>query len=195
MEVARRAAGGTVTRGRLIPSIHRISLLLPQTPSPSATTTVYQIGVARMSLVVVWMLLPILHAQSPLLSRIAFVIAAIGAVLVVVGSALAIFGVKGWYLSGLYMAAGNAMIGLWLLGLSYSGLKGSYLPHGLGIFGVTIGVIMTLGLVAIPGILKGIDTSEYEISIVNLIWWVSSIGYLAGYPVWCVLLGRTLLFK
>jgi hypothetical protein len=163
---------------------------------PFGTMNDFCIGLAAvMSLVVVWMLLPILHAQSPLLSRIAFVIAAIGAVLVVVGSALAIFGVKGWYLSGLYMAAGNAMIGLWLLGLSYSGLKGSYLPHGLGIFGVTIGVIMTLGLVAIPGILKGIDTSEYEISIVNLIWWVSSIGYLAGYPVWCVLLGRTLLFK
>jgi len=171
-------------------------ILLFAAGQPFGTMNDFCIGIAAvMSLVLVWMLFPRLHAQSPLLSRIAFVIAAIGAVLVLVGSGLAIFGVKGWFLSGLYMAAGNAMIGLWLLGLSYSGLKGGYLPHGLGVFGVTIGVILALGLVAIPGIFRGIDTSEYEISIVNLIWWVSSIGYLAGYPVWCVLLGRTLLSK
>jgi len=47
MKVACRAEGGTVMRGTLIHSFHRISLPLPQTPSPSATTTVYQIGVAR----------------------------------------------------------------------------------------------------------------------------------------------------
>jgi hypothetical protein len=163
---------------------------------PFGTMNDFCIGIAAiMSLVLVWMLSPKLHAQSPLLSRIAFVIAAIGAVLVLVGSALAIFGVKGWFLSGLYMAGGNAMIGLWLLALSYSIVKYGYLPHGLGIFGVSSGVILALGLVAIPGIFRGIDASEYEISIFNLIWWASSIGYLAVYPVWCVLLGRTLLLK
>jgi hypothetical protein len=56
------------------------------------------------------MLYPGHHAQFPLLSQVTFVIAMFGAILVLVGTALAISGVKGWFLSGLYMAAGNAMI-------------------------------------------------------------------------------------
>ncbi len=75
---------------------------------------------AILSVVLAWVLYPQYHAQSPLFSKVALVIAMIGALLVMVGSALAISGVKGWFLSGLYMAAGNAMIGLWLLGLNYS---------------------------------------------------------------------------
>src|SRR5574341_1575192 len=104
------------------------------------------------------MLYPRLHAQLPLLSQIALVIAMFGAILVVVGSALAISGVKGWFLSGLYMAAGNGMIGLWLLGLNYSALQDNSLPHSLVIFGLISGVILALGLVTIPEIFRDIDT-------------------------------------
>jgi hypothetical protein len=150
---------------------------------------------ALLSVVLVWMLYPGHHAQFPLLSKVALVIAMFGALLVMVGSALAISGVKGWFLSGLYMAAGNAMIGLWLLALSYSALRGGLYPHSLVVFGLISGVILALGLVTIPGIFRGIDTQEYELSIFNYIWWVSSLGYLALYPTWCILLGRTLLLK
>jgi len=150
---------------------------------------------AILSVVLAWALYPQYHAQSPLLSKVALVIAMIGALLVMVGSALAISGVKGWFLSGLYMAAGNAMIGLWLLGLNYSFWRGNPWPHSLVIFGLISGVIMALGLVTMPGILRGIDTQEYEISIFNSIWWTSSLGYLALYPTWCILLGRMLLLK
>ena len=122
-------------------------------------------------------------------------IATFGALLVLVGTALAISGVKGWFLSGLYMAAGNAMIGLWLLELNYTALRGNPLPHSLVILGFISGVILALGLVTIPGIFRGIDSQEYELTTFNYIWWASSLGYLALYPTWCILLGRVLLVK
>jgi len=150
---------------------------------------------AILSVVLVWMLYPGHHAQFPLLSKVAFVIAMFGAILVLVGTALAISGVKGWFLSGLYMAAGNAMIGLWLLGLNYSALQDNSLPQSLVVFGLISGVILALGLVTIPGIFRGIDSQEYELTTFNYIWWASSLGYLALYPTWCILLGRILLLK
>jgi len=150
---------------------------------------------AIMSMVLVWMLRPRYHAQFPLLSKVTLVIAIFGALLVMVGSALAISGTKGWFLSGHYMAAGNAMIGLLLLGLNYSALRENSWPHSLVIFGLISAVILVLGLVTIPGIFRGIDTQEYEITIFNSIWWASSLGYLALYPIWCILLGRILLLK
>ena len=148
---------------------------------------------AILSVVFIWKLYPWHHAQSPLLSQIALVIAMFGALLVLVGMVLSIAGVKGWFLSGLYMAAGNGMIGLWLLAFSYSDLRGNFFPHNLVIFGIISGVILALGLVTIPGILRGIDTQEYKLTIFNSIWWACSLGYLALYPVWCILLGRILL--
>ncbi|MGZ9223994.1 MAG: hypothetical protein ACXW4M_00410 [Anaerolineales bacterium] len=151
---------------------------------------------ALLSVVLVWTLYPGHHARSPLLSQVALVIAIFGALLVMVGSALAISGVTGWFLSGLYMAAGNAMIGLWLLELNYTALQGNPLPHSLVILGFISGVILALGLVTIPGIFRGIDNSqEYELSVFNSIWWASSLGWLVLYPIWCILLGRFLLLK
>ena len=161
---------------------------------PFGTINDYCIGLtAILSVVLVWMLYPGHHARSPLLSQVTFVIAMLGAILVMVGTALAISGVKGWFLSGLYMAAGNAMIGLWLLGLNYSALRDNSFPQSLVIFGLISGVILALGLVTIPGIFRGIDSQEYELTTFNYIWWASSLGYLALYPTWCILLGRILL--
>ena len=87
------------------------------------------------------------------------------------------------------------MIGLWLLGLSYFALRDNSLPHGLVIFGLISGAILALGLVTIPGMFRGIDTQEYEMTIFNYVWWTSSLGYLAISPAWCIWLGRTLLLK
>ena len=150
---------------------------------------------AILSVVFDWMLYPWHRAQLPLLSQVALVIAMIGALLVMIGSVLAISGIKGWFLSGLYMAAGNAMIGLWLLALNYSALRDNTFPQSLVIFGLISGVILALGLVTIPGLFRGIDTQEYEFTVFNYIWWASSLGYLALYPLWCILLGRILLIK
>lgn len=148
---------------------------------------------AILSVVLVWMLYPRLHAQSPLLGQVTFAIAVLGAILAVVGSYLAISGVKGWYLAGLYTAAGYAMIGLWLLGLTCRALQDHSLPQGLVIFGLITGVILALGLVAIPGMFRGTDSHTYELTVFNGIWWTSSLGYLTIYPAWCIALARLLL--
>jgi hypothetical protein len=150
---------------------------------------------AILSVILFWMIYTEYHRQFPLLGKVALIIPTIGAILVLVGSVLVISGTTGWFLSGQYMAAGNALIGLWLLIMSFSALRGNSLPHSLVIFGLICGVILTLGLVTIPGILRGIDSQEYEFSIFNSIWWSSSLGYLALFPIWCILLGRNLLLK
>ena len=163
---------------------------------PFGTFNDISIGLtAVLSLVLVWMLYPRIHGQAPLLSQVTLVISILGASLVVVGSAFAITGKTGWFLSGLYMSAGNAMIGLWLLGMSYAALRDTSLPDSLVIFGFISGVILALGLMTIPGIFRGIDTKEYEFTLFNSIWWASSLGYLALYPTWCIWLGRILLHK
>jgi hypothetical protein len=142
------------------------------------------------SAVLAWMLFSGGQSQSPPLGRVALIIALAGALLAVVGSVLAISHITGWYLAGLYLAAGGAMIGLWLLVLNYSAWRDNSLPHGLIVFGLISGLIMALGLVAIPGVLRGIDRQAYDFTVFNSIWWTGTLGLLVLFPIWCVLLGR-----
>jgi hypothetical protein len=150
---------------------------------------------AILSGVLAWMLYPQYHAQSPLQSQVALVVALIGALVVTVGSVLVIFGITGWYLAGLYMAAGNALIGLWLLGLNYSVYNDNAWSHSMVIFGLVIGGIMVLGLATIPGILGKIDTWDSAPWYVNYVGQAGALGWLVLYPIWCILLGRILLLK
>lgn len=140
-----------------------------------------------------WVSYPQFYAQSPLLSRVALVVALVGALVVVIGSVLVIFGITGWFLAGLYTSAGNALIGLWLLGLTYSAWQNNSLPNGLAISGIVIGVIMILGLAAIPGIVSRIDAWDAAPWYVTYVGLAGGLGWLVLYPVWCVWLGRTLL--
>lgn len=154
------------------------------------------IGMAAvLSVVLAYMLHPRFHGQSPLFSRIALVMATLGSILVLVGSVLAISGAKGWFLSGLYMAAGNALIGLWLVAVCYFAMKGRYLQQGVCILGIVVGIVMALGVVTLPGIIRGSDPAEYNLTVINAIWWVSSLAYLSMYPIWCILLGRIVATK
>jgi len=161
---------------------------------PFGTLNDYCIGItAILSLILAWMLYPGYHSQFPFLSKMALTVANIGALLVVVGSILVITSTSGWFLSGLYMASGNAMLGLWLLVLCYSALRSNSFPQSLVIFGFFTAAILALGLVAIPGIFQGLDPDGYEVTFVNILWWISSIGYLALLPSWSIFLGRMLL--
>lgn len=161
---------------------------------PFGTLNDICIGVAAiLSGVLAWMSYPQVHDQSPLLSLVALVVALIGALVVTVGSVLVIFGVTGWYLAGLYMAVGNALIGLWLLGLNYSAQRGDFWSNGLTIFGIVVAVIMLLGLAATPGIFNRIDAWESAPWYINYVGFAGSLGWLVLYPIWCILLGRSFL--
>ena len=150
---------------------------------------------AILSMVLAWKLYPWHHTQSLILSQVGLVLALIGGVVVLTGSVFAIFRISGWYLAGLYMAAGNGLIGLWLLALCYSALDANIFPRSLVILGLISGVILMLGLVAIPGIFRGLDLKDYTMTAFNAVWWTASLGYLALYPAWSVLIGRSLLGK
>ena len=139
-----------------------------------------------------WMLYRVHHAQSPLLSQVALIAAWAGALVVAVGSALVILQVTGWFLAGLYMTAGNALIGLWLLGLNYSAQHSDSWPHGLVVFGLVVGAVMAVGLVAVPGILGSIDAQDSAPWSVN-VGYVGSLGWMILYPIWCIGSGRVAL--
>ena len=149
---------------------------------------------AVLSGILAWMFYPAHHAQSPQLSPFALAAALAGALVVVAGSVLVISGVKGWFLAGLYMTAGNALIGLWLAALSYSALHTNSWPHGLATFGLVAGLIMVVGLVSVPGILRGVDAQASAPWYVNA-GYVGGLGWMLLYPVWCILVGRLLLLR
>ena len=110
------------------------------------------------------MLYPELHEQSPLLSQATLAIAIFGDLArrgLVHGD---LWGLR-LVSTGLYTVTGYALIGLWLLGLAYLALQNHSLPHGLAVFGLIIGVILAFGLVAIPGIFRGMDYNTYEITV------------------------------
>ena len=139
-----------------------------------------------------WMLSPPYHSQSPLLSQVALVVAVVGALVVAVGSAPVIFGITGWFLAGISMGAGNALIGLWLLGLSYSALSSTPWSHGLVVAGIVIGVVMALGLMAVPGMFRGTDAWDSAPWHIKYVGQAGALGWLVLYPVWCTWLGRVL---
>ena len=163
---------------------------------PFGTINDICIGAAAiMSGVLAWMLTPQYHGQSPLLSQVALVVAMVGALVATVGSVLVIFGITGWYLAGLYMAVGNALIGLWLLGLNFSAQQGGLWSSGLAISGMVIGVIMILGFAASQGIFSRLDAWESAPWYINYVGFAGSLGWLVLYPLWCLWLGRVILFK
>lgn len=122
-----------------------------------------------------------------------FILSLIGALAVALGSVLIIFDITGWYLAGLYTSAGYALIGLWLSALNYRVRQINPWPHRLVNWGLMVGIIMALGLLSIPGIVKRIDAWELGPWYINYVGLVGSVGYLLLYPIWCILVGRNFL--
>jgi hypothetical protein len=140
-----------------------------------------------------WMLYPMHRLLTPRLGRFALGSGLVGACLAPIGSSLAIFDVTGWFLAGLVTTFGYALIGLWLLALSYSGLRWPAFPHRLAQFGILAGGIATVGLLAGPGIIARTDAPETAQWFVLMALYLGGLGWNILYTAWCIWLGRRLL--
>jgi len=148
---------------------------------------------AVLGAVLAWRLYPCYRSQSPRLSQFALIAALVGALVAVIGSALVIFRVTGWYLAGLYTMLGYALIGVWLFGFNASVLRNFSWPRRLVQLGRGTGAVMVAGLLSSAGIPGGVD------SVGAAPWWVNvgfvgSLGWFLLYPIWCLWLGRLLLW-
>jgi len=152
-------------------------------------------GVAGfLSGILAWRLFSELRLTSSFLPLVGLILAFLGAVVVLIGSILIIFDFTGWVLAGWYTTLGNALIGIWLILLSYSMRKNSMFPQNLSTFGLFVGVIMAVGILAMLGIWMKIDSTESTPGYLNL----GYLGFLGSYflyPAWTIWLGRTLLSR
>ncbi len=130
--------------------------------------------------------------HSPRLSRFMLIAASAGALIATIGSILVIFEVTGWFLAALVSTFGFALIGLWLLGLSYVSARVGTWPRPLIQLGLVAGSIMTIGLLAglgIPGRIDDPGSAAWFVQAGLLSW----LGTYLLYPAWCIWLGRRLL--
>jgi len=169
-------------------------LMFTVNPSFGAPNDILNGMTGILSAVLAWMLYADHRGKSPFMIQFAAVIATLGAIFSIIGSILILYDFTGYFLAGLYSALGNALIGVWLLSFCYSMQRGDVLPRRLTLFGYVVAAFMALGLIGIPGIVAGIDSME---SMPGYLY-VASFGWLGTYllyPIWLILLGRSLLHK
>ena len=146
---------------------------------------------AILSGILAWMLRPVFHVNSSA-QWILTAVASIGAIVAVIGSILIVYDFTGWVLAGWYTTLGYAFVGLWLLAFSHSARQEKTLPQNLPTLGFIAGSLMTVGVIVIPAIVMGIDSTESTPWYINL-GYSGFLGTYLLYPAWAVWLGRTLL--
>ncbi|MBM3124566.1 MAG: hypothetical protein FJZ87_05765 [Chloroflexi bacterium] len=149
---------------------------------------------ALLSAALAWMLNPMFRPQSPKLSQAMLAVAIVGGLVTSIGSAFVIFKVTGYFLAGLFMGLGFALLGAWLYSFNRLARLSDLLPRGLTLLGQIAGGIMALGFLNIPGILNRID-SPADASLMENIAQVSALGWLILLPIWSIWLGRVLFAK
>jgi hypothetical protein len=140
--------------------------------------------------VLAWMLYRTHHTYAARAGDAARALALAGAMIAPLGSLLVIADITGWFLAGLVTTFGYALIGLWLLLVNISALSWTAYPRRLAIFGLVAGACMAIGLLAGPGILARVDSTD------SAAWYVLAGLYLGGlgwnilYSAWCIWFGR-----
>jgi hypothetical protein len=127
--------------------------------------------------------------RSPGWRRLALATAAVGAIVMTIGSVLVIFGITGYYLAGLVSAVGAAFVGWWVLIANHLSPYAGELSRGARMTGLAAGVVMLVGLLAVPGVLARVDdqnASPWYVSVAQLSW----LGTYLLYPIWCFRLAR-----
>jgi uncharacterized membrane protein YeaQ/YmgE (transglycosylase-associated protein family) len=121
--------------------------------------------------------------------RVAPAASILGGVIMIIGSALVIVGIADWYLAGLVSSLGAAFIGLWLF--TADRRRGGLLQllRHTRLLGRISGIVMMFGVLAMPGILAGVDdweASPWYVTASQVSW----LGTYLLYPLWCLLLAR-----
>ena len=121
--------------------------------------------------------------------RVAPAASILGGAIMIIGSVLVIFNVTGWYFAGLVSSLGSAFIGLWLFIVDRWAGGLLELPARTRLLGRAAGIVMLFGVLAIPGILTGVDdwtASPWYVTASQVSW----LGTYLLFPIWCVLLSR-----
>jgi hypothetical protein len=109
----------------------------------------------------------------------------------ILGSLLAMLEVSGWYFAALVCSVGAAFIGGWLVVVNNRPTGFGELSAGALRLGRLAGIVMLAGVLAVPGLLDRIDDWEpppWYLSCSQVSW----MGTYLLYPIWCVLLARSL---
>lgn len=119
----------------------------------------------------------------------AVVAAALAALGLTWGSWLAISETTGYYLAGLVSTLGVAAVGAWLLLAHGASADTGVLVHRPSRLGRLAGAVMTVGVLALPGVLAGVDdqaTAPWHALTSGAAWF----GLYLLYPAWCAWLAR-----
>jgi hypothetical protein len=138
-------------------------------------------------------LYPVLRRFAPRLSPFLLIGVWTGALAIAFGSWLIQTGRSDVELSSYYYFFGNGLIGLWLWVLNRAARVQTSWPRNLTQFGSIASLFMMLGLLALYGILLGLDGSDY--SPLLMVTGLSFLGIGILYPVWCLRLGRWILSR
>ena len=125
------------------------------------------------------------------LALVAFVLALVGAFTAALGAVAAATSAVSWFLAQLYVASGYALIGLWLLIITASGGNALSLPHRVVNLGWFAGVVMGLGLAALPGVLMRTENEQSSPWLIRFIGRAGNLGWLILFPLWCLWLGTS----
>jgi hypothetical protein len=111
-----------------------------------------------------------------------------GAAATVIGSALVVSGTTGFFLAGLVSSVGFAGIGAWLVALNRGKPQDPAWPARLRGLGVIGGVLMAVGVVAVPGVILRLDDMA---SAPAWVWigFLSWLGLYVVYPAWALWAG------
>jgi hypothetical protein len=115
----------------------------------------------------------------------------LGGGVMIIGSLLVVLEVSGWYYAALVSSLGAAGIGLWLVVVNDRFAGFGCLSVGALRLGRFAGIVMLAGVLAVPSLLNRVDVWEippWYLSCSQVSW----LGTYVLYPIWCVLLARSL---
>jgi hypothetical protein len=139
------------------------------------------------------LLFPQHNLRAPELAQYAFGFGLVGAFVTAFGAVLAATEATSWFVAQLYVAAGNGLLGIWLVMLNYSAGAFDDFPNAVVTMGVFAGAVMALGIAAIPGLLMGSRSERSAPWITKYVGRAGNLGWLVIYPLWCIWLGQAFL--